>query len=291
MKREYFKEPFLRDFKETDRLLIINCDDFGTSHSANLGAMWCMAEGFVTTASLIMPGPWAREAIDFWQSHPEASIGLELALTSEWQGYRWGPMASRDKVRSLIDEEGYFWGNSQLVRIHAKVEHAEVEARAQIEAALRLGLSPTHLHNHMSSLSSRPDLEALYVKLLKDYKLPGRLPRIQDDLGWPCLDRLVGQPLYYMAMADGKEQKLYDTLRPLGTGIYELMQHCAVDSPEIRAICSYSKWIPEDQNSWIGRVSDVELYSTPRVKKAVEDMGFKLITWRVVRDAIRRRTS
>ncbi len=286
MKKEYFKEL---GFKETDRLLIINSDDFGSSHSANLGTTWCLTEGFVTTASVIMPGPWAREAIEFWQSHPQASIGLELALTSEWQCYRWGPMSPRDKVPSLIDAEGYFWGNTPLVTRHARAEEAEIEARAQIEAALRLGLEPTHLHNHMGSLCFRPDLLAVYVKLLKEYRLPGRVPSLQDDPGWPCLDELIGQPLYYMSMADGKEQKLYDTLRPLGPGLYELMPHCAVDSPEIRAICSYSKWIPEDQNSWIGRASDVELYSTARVKKTVEGMGFKLITWRVVRDAIRRR--
>ena len=59
---------------------------------------------------------------------------------------------------------------------------------------------------------------------------------------------------------------------------------------EIRAVCSYSKWIPEDQNSWTGRVSEVELHSTARVKNAVEDMGFNLIAWRIVRDAFAERT-
>jgi hypothetical protein len=45
-----------------DRLVIINCDDLGSSHAANVGIYEAVREGLATSASLMVPCPWAREA-------------------------------------------------------------------------------------------------------------------------------------------------------------------------------------------------------------------------------------
>jgi predicted glycoside hydrolase/deacetylase ChbG (UPF0249 family) len=45
-----------------DRLLIVNCDDLGVSHSANVAAWRVMVRGVATSASLMVPCPWAPEA-------------------------------------------------------------------------------------------------------------------------------------------------------------------------------------------------------------------------------------
>jgi len=285
MKREFLDKL---GFSETDRVVMINSDDFGMCHSANVGTIRILTEGIGTSATLIVPCPWACEAIRFWQDNPEMSIGLELALTSEWEKYRWGPLAPKDKVPSLIDEEGYFWGNVDLVRQHVKVEEAEIEVRTQIERVLSLNLEPSHLDNHMGSLNVRPDLRELYLSLNKEYKLPGRNPGIQDDPGWPCIDSMIGYDLYFMSMADGKEEKLYEILRGLKPGLYELYPHCAVESEEIRVITSDSRFIPQDPDSWRGRISDTELYTSSRVRDFFEKEGIKRTTWRHIRDVIRK---
>ena len=258
MKRKFFEAM---GFSEKDRLIIVNSDDFGLCHSSNLGTTLALEEGFATSASLLIAAPWSFEAIDWWKTHPQYSIGVEIALTSEWQNYRFGPMAPREKVPSLIDPDGCFWGNVDLFKQHAQVEHAELEARTQIESVLRRGLSPTHYLNHMFSLASRPDMRQLYLRLLRDYKLPGRLPQDDPACDWPCIDSLVGFDLYYLSMESGKERRFYQILQDLEPGLYEFYPHCAVDSPEIRAICGYSRFIPQDPNSWVGRVSDTELYT------------------------------
>ena len=43
-------------------MLIINADDLGFCHSANVSVFECLATGLVTSATLMVPCPWAREA-------------------------------------------------------------------------------------------------------------------------------------------------------------------------------------------------------------------------------------
>src|SRR3546814_6679143 len=45
-----------------DRLLIINCDDLGSCHAANLGTYEALRDGLATSATLMVPCPCARDA-------------------------------------------------------------------------------------------------------------------------------------------------------------------------------------------------------------------------------------
>ena len=40
------------------KLLIINADDLGSCHSANVGVFECLSTGTVTSATLMVPCPW-----------------------------------------------------------------------------------------------------------------------------------------------------------------------------------------------------------------------------------------
>src|SRR4051812_44496283 len=44
------------------RLLIINCDDLGSSHAANVGVYESLRSGLATSATLMVPCPWSRAA-------------------------------------------------------------------------------------------------------------------------------------------------------------------------------------------------------------------------------------
>ena len=61
-----------------DRLLIVNCDDLGLSHSANVATFRSMVYGVATSATLIVPCPWAREAAPMFEGF---ATGVHLTLT------------------------------------------------------------------------------------------------------------------------------------------------------------------------------------------------------------------
>ena len=91
-----------------ERYLIINADDFGMCLSHNEATFELFESGGITSASVMVPSSWAKHAIRWCQKHKEYSVGVHLTFTSEWGGYRWGPVASCG-TDSLRDTEGYFY--------------------------------------------------------------------------------------------------------------------------------------------------------------------------------------
>src|SRR5438067_10984892 len=154
------------------KLIIVHADDLGETHAVNAAAIKSLEAGAVNSASLMVPCPWFPEIADFAKSHPEADLGLHLTLTSERVYYRWGPVAPSDKVPSLVDENGYFhhdWEGNQ--RINPK--EVEIELRAQVERALRMGVRPTHLDSHQYRLIlNGKELFEVMLRVAHDYKVP-----------------------------------------------------------------------------------------------------------------------
>jgi len=50
-------------YRADDKLVIISCDDLGTCHALNVGVYTALRHGAATCASLMVPGPWARQRI------------------------------------------------------------------------------------------------------------------------------------------------------------------------------------------------------------------------------------
>lgn len=64
----------------SERNLIVNADDLGASEGVNRGIVEAHASGIVTSASLMVHEPAAREASAITREHPALSIGLHWDL-------------------------------------------------------------------------------------------------------------------------------------------------------------------------------------------------------------------
>lgn len=270
------------------KYLIVHADDAGMCHSANTATIEAMEKGLVSSASVMMPCPWVQEFTEWARTHPEKDVGLHLTLTSEWRHYRWRPVAPQDKVRGLIDKEGYMWRDVRSTATNAKPEEIETELRAQIERAAQYGVRYTHFDSHMGTLFARPDYFEIYVKLADESGVPCMLPRANEanaaDLkGYPVtpemlkekeqaghkmLDRLVtGVPGRTPAERRESYLKLIAALKP---GVTKLIIHLAKDDPEIRAIT----------NNWEQRWSDFLFWTGDDARRALENHEVELYTYR-----------
>ena len=110
------------------------------THSVNVATMKAFASGLVNSGSIMVPCPWLSEIATYARANPQADLGLHLTLTSEWTQFRWGPVASRDRVASLLDKDGYFRLTESEAAARADPKEVELEIRAQIERARALVL-------------------------------------------------------------------------------------------------------------------------------------------------------
>jgi len=274
-------------YSENDKLLIIHADDLGVTHSENIASIMAMRVGMVNSASIMMPCPWVMEIADYAQKNPTADFGLHLTLTSEWKYMKWRPVAPLGQVPSLVNELGHFHDNCLDFGQKAKVEEAEIELRAQIDLAYKMGIKPTHLDTHMGCLVfNSPELFGVYLKLGREYKIPvmvGRFflqaaPQAFKDL--LQAEDIIIEKVLSAGVADfeGGMANYYEkTLKNLDSGINILLIHLAHNDTEMQGL---SVDHPHWGAKW--RQDDFDYFTSEQCKKILEEENIKLVTWRQI---------
>ena len=72
----------------------------------NLAVAKVAATGMPFSVSVLFACPWYQEAVEILKQHPQVTVGVHLALNSEWRNYRWGPVLGKGGVPSLVDSVG-----------------------------------------------------------------------------------------------------------------------------------------------------------------------------------------
>ena len=158
--------------KEETKTLLIRCDDLGMSHAVNMAFKELMESGLKFSASVMFPCAWYQEAVEILKEHPNVSVGVHLTLNAEWKNYRWGPISGRDKVPSLVDDNGYFFpSRATFFANNPKSEEIEIELRAQIERAINSGIKISYVDYHMGTAVDKPEHRAIVEKLANEYEL------------------------------------------------------------------------------------------------------------------------
>jgi hypothetical protein len=273
------KLGYARDAK----LLIVHADDLGMTHSVNAASIKGLESGLVNSASIMVPCPWFPEMADYAKSHPEADFGLHLTLTSERVFYRWGPVAPKDRVASLVDPNGYFhldWTASN----HINPQEVELELRAQVERAYAMGVRPTHLDSHQYRLfANGKEMFRSVLRVAHDYKLPVFMVR-----DWfadrPYLEAALNPSDLVVdhtvtidpGVPPEKWAAFYsNALKNLQPGVTVFIIHLAFDDEEMRAAT-------RERATWgaAWRQRDFDFFTSQEFRNSLKEQNIKLTTWR-----------
>jgi len=278
-------------YSHNARLLIVHADDVGMTHSVNSATIAALDTGLVNSASIMVPCPWFPEIADYAKSHPQIDFGLHLTLTSERVYYRWGPVTPKDKVPTLVDENGYFhldWKPS--VRFDPK--EVELEIRAQIDRAYSMGIRPTHLDSHQYRLlENGKELFQAFLRVAHDYKLPAFVARdwfAESPYLEPSMSRDDIVIDHTVTISPGvspeKWNEFYKTaLKNLPPGVTEFVIHLAFANDEMKAAT-------RERDTWgaAWRQRDFDFFTGAEFRQLLRENNIQLITWRELARAANR---
>jgi chitin disaccharide deacetylase len=283
------------------KTLILNADDFGMTRGVNEGIIRAHREGILTSATLMATGPAFDDAVERARATPTLGVGCHLVLTGGVA------IAPRKEIPSLVDSEGRL--PRTLSRFVAKLSSGqirpreiEVELRAQIEKICGAGIQPTHCDTHkhthvhptvmkvlgrvlleMKISRVRNPVEDLRDSWVSSRGMPGRATRMASAAAvrsvafrFRSLSRGYGLhfPNRFLGLAATGELgpvPLRRLLERLRDGSTEIMVHPGICDAGLRD--SGSRLQGERQNEMEGLLA-------PEVRRAVDEHGIRLITYR-----------
>jgi predicted glycoside hydrolase/deacetylase ChbG (UPF0249 family) len=267
-------------FPPDARVLIVNCDDFGMYRAINAAVVHSIEEGIATSCSLMVPCPWASHAMQLLRERPEIPFGIHLTLVCDTDHDRWGPLSAKERVPSLLDEAGELFAPAQVPELlaRARPDEVELEFRAQIDAVVNVGLTPTHLDWHCLADGGRHDIFDLTMALAQEYGLATRAwldhgrGRLRH-LGLPFVDHEFVDS--FGLDLDGKPTRYAELLRDLPAGLSEWAVHPGLGDEESRAI----------DGGWRVRRTDHEFLTSTQARDIIREEGIVVIDYSTLQQA------
>jgi predicted glycoside hydrolase/deacetylase ChbG (UPF0249 family) len=257
--------------------LLIRTDDIGMSHSVNMAMEKLVSTGMPVSVSVLFVCPWYQEAVEILKRHPNVSVGIHLALNSEWKNYRWGPVAGSTAVPSLVDENGFFFPSSEALHEHSpQVAEVEKELRAQIERALRSGVKIDYVDYHMGTVTRYPEFRDVTERLAREYGL-GMSEYFGEAQDTP----------QYAAAPAAKGDSLAVMIGRLKPGLNLVVTHVGIDDAELGALLDMNTAEPLPDMSK-NRQGELTALTSPRFGAALKARNVVLVTYRdlIARDGL-----
>lgn len=224
----------------SERVVIVNADDFGRSVGVNQGVIWAHEQGVVTSASLMVRWPDAEQAAAYAR-YASLSVGLHFEL-GEWV-YRDGQWHARYEVI----------GSQTADAVRGEIS-------SQLERFERLmGRPPTHLDSHQHVHFREPTRTALVLAAERlDVPVRGSTSGITysgafyglDDHELPFPDAIT-------------VEALIGEIERLGPGVTEIGCHPATQADH-------------ESTYGAGRIQELETLCDPRVRAAIARCGVSL---------------
>jgi len=262
------------------KVLLICCDELGFSHASNVAVYDALRAGTASSASLMVPAPWARGAAAAYRGE---DVGVHLTLNAELDLYRWAPIT---QAPSLLDGEGGFPRTVEDVWEHADLDEVRREWRAQVERAIYWGFDVSHLDAHLCGVELKPEFFDVYLELAEDLCLPVRLPGLDEEprVGFPfrelAAERGIVAPDRVVTLSAllAEAPAPRDAFDTLPAGLTEIRAQPAIDTPELRAAAP----------DWPARVADQQwLGSGSPLASVLAADGLHVVGYRELRQLMR----
>jgi predicted glycoside hydrolase/deacetylase ChbG (UPF0249 family) len=170
------------------RKLIVNADDFGFNREITDGILECHRRGCVTSTTLMANMPAAEYAIERAKDAPGLSVGVHLNLTLG------RPVGDSNESRGLVGPDGRFRNIQHLIRhglfLQIPKHQLYEEWSGQLNKAIALGLTPTHLDSH-HNITVYPPLYSILIAVARRF----HIRRLRTYRGWYRTDCTRGATL------------------------------------------------------------------------------------------------
>jgi hopanoid biosynthesis associated protein HpnK len=132
----------------TQRCLIVNADDFGASEEVNEAVIRAFKEGVLTSASLMVTGAAAEQAVKLAKENPALAVGIHLVTVVGRS------VLPHSEIPTLVDRDGNFSNNPVAAGLkYFFVPRARRELRKELAAQFdkfhSTGLPLSHIDGHL----------------------------------------------------------------------------------------------------------------------------------------------
>lgn len=265
--------------------LIVSADDVGLDPGVTAGALAALADGIVTSLSVLVVRPDWAETLAAVRASGAPSVGVHLSL-SEGR-----PVLPPDRVPTLV-EDGRFVSPRRLLARHAagrlSAQEVQAEWTAQIERAQSV-LPVTHVDGH-KHLHVLPGLvralgaaaDARGIERVRLPREPGVGPRLAVRAalsasagrvrGLRSTDRIAG-----VALAGRlRQDSLVALLAGLRPGTTELVAHPGSPGPTLPSA------LVREGMAWAadyGFAAERDALCSREAREAIDRAGIELIGW------------
>ncbi len=268
--------------------LIVNADDLGLHPSLDTGILRAHREGIVTSATLLVMGPSAPEAVSRAKAQGLA-LGVHLALSTRLScaapAAKVPTVAPGGRLRASWADFARAWLTGRIRRVEV-----ERELEAQLARARELGAEVDHLdaHQHLHLL---PGIRPLVEGLAQREGLPVRWPDRLPSLSWRRAPGPALKTLILTALARTAPRPLPGVRRVSAGGVFEAGR---LDEPTLLALLDSlpegdfevgchpgegTPQVPEDPAWTYGWQAELAALTSPRVKARLQERGIRLATY------------
>lgn len=282
------------------KCLIVNADDFGYTRGVNEGIIRAFRHGVVSSTTIMANAAAFDHAVALSRENPGLGVGCHLVLIGG------KALTPAHEIPTLVDSAGNLPSvlpelTQKLTSGAVREEDVERELRAQIKKALDAGVQVTHLDSH-HHMHRHPVVMKAALKLAVEFRILRvrnpfedlwrlALPHVAGVHVWRsyhrsmpavlknaiafrrlCRSHGVTTPEHFLIAGPRQRPRFLELMRAARHGSSELMCHPGYYDGEFQNA--------EDDAMKRERETELEILTSPEIRKEIERQRIKLISFR-----------